>query len=260
MLAAAAEGLALNDLADITALSPAALQKQWEFLRQHQFLKPNPDAPDQCPQLSERGSRLHQIAQLLQRAEQFIWLDAFTQGSQSGCWLTSASAPPSPQRHVWKLPVPARKRSLHEQCNRLRKWLDLRTQFELLRELWPDAKSSLLESEIDHWVWELKESKDEPCACVLLNLAANTSYLYPADESRSHPLPDIACPVLELTTRFVATPGYPWPVDVPEPVHYAMECFSLYHKGGAVGGVLAPLSFSCLRRFELQEGAWFAPI
>jgi len=94
MLAAAAEGLALNDLADITALSPAALQKQWEFLRRHQFLKPNPDAPDQYPQLSERGSRLHQIAQLLQRAEQFIWLDAFTQGSQSGCWLTSASAPP----------------------------------------------------------------------------------------------------------------------------------------------------------------------
>jgi hypothetical protein len=263
ILQAVDQDLTMDLLANITGLSYSALAEQLEFLVQHDFLHADPGDPLGRPTLSERGRRMIQVEQLLQRGEQFVWLDAFTLKRYAAYLMAS----PDPV-HLWREParvdfspnvvavVPPRERDYRrfDELGRLRTLLGPRALAQLLRVFWPDAQS-LIENELDHWEYALAEGAQQldylPVHWAQLTLRPESQ-----GASESPGLPVVLLPVLELVTRFSAAQAFPWPVIVPEPLLQIVEMVSLgpvpVDTAGS-GGMATPSAESIVLPSSLED-------
>lgn len=232
ILSALDHGLTVDMIANVTALSPSSLKKQLEFLSQHGFAASNVDDPGRFV-VSDRGRRMIDVERLLQRDEHTVWLDAFTLKRQIVFMLAGideAELQPASLGHSSEhlsAAMPVRERAYHkfDQLNRVRGLLEQDALVQLLTACWPNEER-LIQEELDHWEYSLIRSDDHELRYLALVFPAGALTLLPPS-NQALAWPNVALPVVELTTRFGRAKNVPWRVDLPETEHRIVELVCL---------------------------------
>lgn len=223
-------------IADITGLPDVTIQTQIEFLCLHDFIEHGVAATDTDPsgtptKLSERGHRLLEVERLLKdEAEQFIWLDSFTQQRNMTHLLlidpTDLLDTVGPVSAT--MPVRPRPYSLFDEIGRLRTLLSAEGKaglVTLLGRFWPGA-DALITEERDHWEYALdrppSDQQAEPAHWSIV-FAPHALSLHPHPLQLRSTLCAVRLPVLETTLSFQRAEGLPWSITPPPSRHIALE-------------------------------------
>jgi hypothetical protein len=238
ILKALGEGLTLDQVSSVTALSEATLQRQVDFLTQHGFLDA-PSSSEAHPTPSARGLRMMEVERLLQHGgHPTVWLDAFTLIRSSAVMLIQPQASElladpaahdlidPAEGHIALMPVRSRRNRWFDELGRIRQLLDAEGMNRLLTNLWPDSPD-VAHEELDHWDVSLtSRAEDEATRYLPLVLPASETLLLPERSERSA-WPAVAVPVLDVTTRFAADRSLPWRVVAPPEDRRTIELFGL---------------------------------
>lgn len=223
MLKALGEGLTVDMIASITALSPASLEQHLSFLSQHGFLTPAGDCSS-ANVLTDRGCRMIKIERLLERDLLPVWLDAFTLKRNMALMLVGVGSAELLETEVAHhdpsletvASMPVRPRSYHsfDELNRVRSLLPEQEALAQLLIGFCQADEGLAQEELDHWEFSLVRPEEPELRHLPLTFPAGGLQLSPAlDESSGWP--HVSLPVLELTTRFSCDKQLPWMVSLP---------------------------------------------
>ena len=226
ILRALADGLALEQIADIVAISHTVLLKQMTFLEHHRFVSIVRDTGAPAVTLLERGNRMVAVEQHLCQGDHRVWLDTFTV-DRNAVHLLVAPDPDSliriphggshrDARPEVRLPLRRYQYHLFDDASRLHRLLDQDRLAELIAHFWSGAQA-LIAEEVDYM------------DCVLAQETMDTQEYYPlllsagelldianmAASGKKTALPLLLVPVLGMTVKFSRTEGFPWPVEIP---------------------------------------------
>ncbi|TFW17707.1 hypothetical protein [Duganella callida] len=227
--------LSLEQLAEVTGLSPRILVQQLRFLEQHGFVATAGEGG--APTLAQRGARMVEVENMLRGFEPEVWLDSFTLHRKDIHLLLT----PQPELllHVPDeadfgdasiLRLPERKYSYRhfDEAGRLRRLMERDVLGAVLEYHWPEA-AALIGEEMEHWEYTLQGQGDDGARRYLpVAYAPDEFRLRPhggnADERVSLPL--LLLPVLGLTHRYTRAEGFPWKVPVPPATTLYLERLS----------------------------------
>ncbi|HAY08214.1 MAG TPA: hypothetical protein DCY26_16375 [Hyphomonas sp.] len=226
VLRALADGLALEQIAEVTALSHMVLLQQMTFLERHHFVSIARDTDAPVVTLLERGARIIAVEQYLRQGDHRVWLDSFTVDRNAAHLLVT----PDPgsliriplgdsrrdARPEVRLPVRRYQYHLFDDVSRLHRLLDQNKLADLIGHFWSGAQE-LISEEVDYM------------DCVLAQETMDTQDYYPlrlsagelldiadtAAAGKKAALPLLLVPVLEVTLKFGRAEGFPWPVAIP---------------------------------------------
>jgi len=228
ILRALADGLTLERIAEVVALSHTVLLQQMAFLAQHHFLAMARDDGDAAPvvTLLERGGRMVAVERRLREGDHLVWLDAFTLDRKAVHMLVTTDPEslvriPSGETNldgkaVVRLPSRGHPYHLFDDASRLHRLLSQDKLATLLGHFWRDAES-LIAEEIDNMDYILStEPTNEPEYHPVIIEPAELFDISDGSVPEKRPtLPPLLVPVLGMKVEFSRVEGFPWPVVVP---------------------------------------------
>lgn len=226
ILRALAEGMALEQIAEVMALSNTVLLQQMTFLEHHHFVCVTRDTDAPVVTLLERGARMVAVEHYLRLGDHRVWLDSFTV-DRNAVHLLIAPDPDSlirippgdshrDARSEVRLPVRRHQYHLFDDVSRMHRLLDQNKLADLIGHFWSSAQA-LISEEVDYM------------DCVLAQETVDTQEYYPlflsagelldiadtAAAGKKAALPRLLVPVLGMTLKFSRADGFPWPVAIP---------------------------------------------
>jgi hypothetical protein len=237
VLRALADGLTLEQLAEVTGLSCAILLHQLSFLEQHYFVSIDLSGTIPAATLNERGAKIVEVERRLRDFQQSVWLDAFTLKRHAIHLLVTADPDHLARipkdadvvgKTVIRLPERSHPYRQFDESNRLRTLLNQDVLISLLNYWWSDA-GKLIADEIEHWEFSLgRRDRDDEPDYFPITFEPDELGMNPRsglDAGRAT-LPGVLLPVLSLTYKFSQVEGFPWPVTVPALSTRYMELIS----------------------------------
>lgn len=226
ILRALANGLALEQIAEVVALSRTVLLQQMIFLECHHFVSIARDTDVPIVTLLERGARMVAVEQHLRQGDHRVWLDTFTV-DRKAVHLLIAPDPASlvqiphgafrqDARPEIRLPVRLYQYHLFDDASRLHRLLDQDKLADLIGYFWSGAQE-LIAEEVDYMDCLLEQDTVDAQEYYPLPLSAS-ELLDIADAEtagKKSALPLLLVPVLGMTIKFSRAEGFPWPVVVP---------------------------------------------
>lgn len=226
ILRALADGLALEQIAEIVALSHTVLLQQMTFLEYHHFVSITRDTDVTVVTLLERGVRMVAVEQHLRQGDHRVWLDTFTV-DRKAVHLLVAPDPTSliqiphgdlrqDERPEVRLPVRRYQYHLFDDASRLHRLLDQDNLTDLIGYFWSGAQA-LIAEEVDYMDCLLEQETVDVQEYYPLLLSASELLDIADTETagKKVALPLLLVPVLEMTMKFSRAEGFPWPVAIP---------------------------------------------
>lgn len=226
ILRALADGLALEQIAEVVALSHTVLLQQMTFLEHHHFVSIARDTDVPVVTLLERGARMVAVEQYLRQGDHRVWLDTFTV-DRNAVHLLVAPDPDSLIRIPHgdfrrdagpevRLPVRRYQYHLFDDASRLHRLLDENKLVDLIGNFWSGAQA-LIAEEVDYMDCLLAQETVDAQEYYPLRLSASELLDIANTEAAGGKtaLPLLLVPVLGMTINFSRAEGFPWPVAVP---------------------------------------------